>query len=74
MDTKNQGAQCTMRNFSDGTSPKASSGISSKVCSVCQSPVKMIIVVIIVMTIIIVTTMGQMLEHLRGALVGVLGV
>ena len=34
----------------------------------------MIIVVIIVMTVIIVTTMGQMLEHLRGALVGVLGV
>ena len=34
----------------------------------------MIIVVIIAMTIIIVTTIRQMLEHLRGALEGVLGV
>ena len=60
--------QCVIKTY------KKSSDISSKVCSVCQSLVKMIIVVIIVMTIIIVTTMGQMLEHLRGALVGVLGV
>ena len=40
----------------------------------CQSLVRMIIVLIIAMTIIIVTTIRQMLEHLRGALEGVLGV